>query len=51
MKLVDYVVARELVHLEIKEHSSEFWSRLGTVFPDCDFRREQLRVIGMRLGW
>lgn len=51
MKLVDYVVAHEMVHLEIKEHSSAFWARLGTVVPDCDFRREQLRVIGKRLEW
>lgn len=51
MKLVDYVVAHELVHLEIREHSSAFWARLGTVLPDCDFRREQLRVIGKRLAW
>lgn len=51
MKLVDYVVAHELVHLEIKEHSPAFWARLGQVLPDCDFRREQLRKVGKRLAW
>jgi predicted metal-dependent hydrolase len=49
MKLLDHVVAHELVHLEIKKHSPAFWARLGQVLPDCDFRREQLRVIGRRL--
>lgn len=50
-KLVDYVVAHELVHLHIKEHSPPFWARLGTVLPDCDLRREQLKAIGRRLDW
>lgn len=51
MRLVDYVVAHELVHLQIRKHTSEFWARLGTVLPDYDLRREQLRVIGKRLAW
>ena len=51
MRLVDYVVAHELVHLKIKKHTPEIWARLGTVLPDYDFRREQLRVIGKRLAW
>lgn len=51
MKLVDYVVAHELVHLEVRDHNPEFWARLGTVLPDCDLRRERLRVIGKRLEW
>ena len=51
MRLVDYVVAHELVHLEIKEHSPTFWARLGNVLPDSDFRREQLRKLGKRLEW
>jgi len=51
MKLVDYVVSHELVHLEIRDHTVEFWARLGEVLPDYDQRREQLRVIGKRLAW
>lgn len=51
MRLVDYVVAHELVHLEIRDHTPEFWARLGEVLPDCDLRREQLRGLGKRLEW
>lgn len=51
MKLVDYVVAHELVHLKVRDHTPAFWARLGAVLPDCDFRREQLRAIGKRLAW
>jgi predicted metal-dependent hydrolase len=51
MTLVDYVVAHELVHLEIKEHSLGFWRKLGNALPDADLRREHLRQIGKRLEW
>jgi predicted metal-dependent hydrolase len=51
MRLVDYVVAHELVHSEIKKHSTAFWARLGEVLPDYDLRREQLRRLGKRLEW
>ncbi|MCK6685926.1 MAG: M48 family metallopeptidase [Thermoanaerobaculia bacterium] len=51
MRLVDYVVAHELVHLEVKEHSAEFWKRLGVVMPDYDLRKEGLRARGRRFQW
>ncbi len=50
-RLVDYVVAHELVHLQHRRHDAEFWSRLGTVMPDAEARREKLRRAGVRVAW
>jgi predicted metal-dependent hydrolase len=51
MRLVDYVVLHELVHLAHREHTRAFWAQLGRVMPDLDRRREELRRIGARLEW
>lgn len=34
-RIVEYVVTHELVHLVEKKHSSEFWSKVETILPDC----------------
>ena len=49
MRLVDYVVAHELVHLVEKNHTKRFWSILGKVMPDYETRREELTRLGARL--
>ncbi|MCX4241342.1 M48 family metallopeptidase [Paraliomyxa miuraensis] len=51
MRLVDYVVAHELVHLRYREHTAAFWARLGMVMPDYEARKEALRRLGPRLHW
>jgi predicted metal-dependent hydrolase len=51
MRLVDYVVAHELVHLRHREHTAAFWARLGVVMPDYEARKEALRRLGPRLQW
>jgi predicted metal-dependent hydrolase len=51
MRLVDYVLAHELVHLRHADHGHDFWALLGRVMPDYEERREALRVIGPRLVW
>ena len=51
MKLVDYVVAHELVHLVHEDHGREFWGRLGQVMPDYEERRAGLRRIGGQVKW
>jgi predicted metal-dependent hydrolase len=51
MRLVDYVVAHELVHLAHRKHTAAFWAALGRVVPDYEARREALRGMGARLEW
>ena len=51
MRLVDYVVVHELVHLRYRGHSPAYWQDLGRVMPDYDRRREDLRKCGIRLVW
>jgi len=51
MRLVEYVVAHEVVHLLHDDHGRSFWSKLGRVLPDYEMRREALRHMGARLSW
>lgn len=50
-RLVDYVLAHELVHLEHRRHDVDFWGRLGEVMHDADTRRAALRRAGARVSW
>lgn len=39
LSIIDYIVAHELVHLKIKNHSSQFWSQVEALCPkyrDCE---------------
>jgi len=49
MRIVDYVVVHELGHMIHADHSSEFWTVVGSVMPDYDARKEWLRVHGATL--
>jgi len=48
MSLIDYVVAHEVCHLVVRDHSARFWRLLGTLLPDYEERRVRLRVEGVR---
>lgn len=50
-RLVDYVVAHEVLHLRHPGHTKAFWSALGSVLPDVDLRRASLRGFGGRVDW
>lgn len=50
-RVVDYLVAHELVHLVHADHGREFWARLGRVMPDYEARKAQLRELGPSLVW
>ncbi len=41
--LIDYVMLHELVHTEVKNHSSAFWDRLAKVCPNVQLLRKELR--------
>lgn len=47
--IVEYVVAHELCHLKIHDHSKYFWQLLGAILPDFEKRREWLRFNGPSL--
>lgn len=51
MRLLDYVVAHEITHLLHEHHGRGFWSALGTLLPDYDRRRADLRNLGALLTW
>lgn len=42
IRLVDYVIMHELVHLIEGHHGSEFWKALGRAMPDWQKRKEVL---------
>jgi len=49
--IIDYVVAHELCHLKIRNHSPDFWQFLGAVLPDYEKRRDWLRSNGHYLNF
>ena len=51
MRLVDYVVVHELMHLRHRGHGRDYWQAVGRVMPDYDRRREDLRRCGGELAW
>ncbi len=44
--VIDYVVAHELVHMEEKSHSKEFWRKIKLLIPDYKQRIEWLENNG-----
>ncbi len=47
---VEYVVAHEMVHLLVPDHSRDFWARLERAMPDWRSRKEWLAREGGRYG-
>lgn len=43
MPVIDYVVAHELSHLRVMDHSPRFWETVESVIPDYDRLRRQLK--------
>ncbi|AMM25206.1 M48 family metallopeptidase [Variovorax sp. PAMC 28711] len=43
LTVIDYVVAHELSHLRVMDHSARFWDTVETVVPDYNTLRKQLK--------
>jgi len=43
LPVIDYVVAHELAHLRVMDHSHRFWETVESVVPDYDVLRQQLK--------
>jgi len=46
LKIIDYIVVHELVHLKYKRHSEQFWSEVDKILPDYWERKNWLRDNG-----
>lgn len=51
VRLVDYVLAHELVHLRERNHSKKFWQLLECVMPDWKERKEELGSRRSEILW
>jgi predicted metal-dependent hydrolase len=44
--VIDYVIVHELSHIDIRNHSKEFWRRVGRIIPDYKSDEKWLRDNG-----
>ncbi len=49
-QVIDYVVAHELSHLRVMDHSPQFWDVVASVMPDHAQRRQALKRAAVPLG-
>lgn len=49
LRVLDYIVVHEMVHLLEKNHSKRFWERVGIHFPDYKACRNWLKEKGFSL--
>jgi hypothetical protein len=48
--VIEYVVAHEMAHLKVRNHSAAFWWRVGELCPDYESGRRWLRRHGAKLS-
>jgi len=49
LRIIDYILVHELVHIKEKNHSRDFWAALERILPDYRERRVWLKKNGHRL--
>jgi predicted metal-dependent hydrolase len=50
MRIVDYIVVHEMIHLDELNHAPEFWRRMYQVLPDFPAHKRWLAEHGVELG-
>jgi predicted metal-dependent hydrolase len=51
VRLVDYVIVHEMVHLQVPLHTAEFWRVLDRVLPDWRERKTELGGRSAEIWW
>lgn len=51
VRLIDYVIVHELVHLHERNHTPEFWRILDRVLPDWRERKKELSCCTAEVSW
>lgn len=49
-RIIEYLIVHELVHLDIPDHSEQFWRRVEQTLPEYRRNREWLRLEGGGFG-
>ena len=49
VEMIDYVVAHELVHTRVRNHSPAYWAALAAIMPDYKLRRDWFNKNGHTL--
>lgn len=51
VRLADYVICHELIHLRERHHSRTFWALLESIQPDWRERKQELAEKAQMLYW
>jgi len=51
VRLLDYLLLHELIHLAVPNHSPAFWRSLDRALPDWKQRKDELLVKARDLFW
>jgi len=51
IRLIDYVIVHELIHLKERNHTPAFWRILEEVLPDWQTRKDELAAAQTELVW